>query len=106
MDRHVDRFAIGTDGDSCDAVWVESHVDDALPIPAFVFLDYLSQVLRYDQETRLDSVQADQLADEIEFVVDLVRDPVLRDAAPPVLDFVRRYARSRPTSALVIDLES
>jgi hypothetical protein len=117
MDHHVDRFAFGTDDNNPDSVWVDGHMDDALPIPAFVFrrltaigaayrLHYLSQLLGYDEETRLDHLQAEQLADEIEFVVNLVLDPALRDAAPPVLDFIRRYARSRPTSALVIELES
>ena len=118
MDRFPDRFEVPPDvGENPDAIYVDGHLEDGLSVPSFVFrrlvgighaygLHYLGSVLRYDEETRLEPVQCESVIEEIEFIGELVRDPLLVGALEPVLGFLSDYSRTRQTDALVIDLES
>jgi hypothetical protein len=117
MERYADRFeAPGVDGNP-DLIFIDGSPSDAQAVPSFVFrrltaigvaykLHYLGSVLYYDEENHFDPTQVAGLIDELEFVGELVQDPLLRAALPDVIDTLTRYVRSRPTSALVIHLES
>jgi len=118
MDLYPDRFIAGTyEDEQPDAIWIDGHADEGLAVPAFVFrrllaigaayhLHYLGSVLEYDEETRLDAVQCRDLVREIEFIAEVVQDPLLKASVVPVLEVVARVSRRAPSAVLVVDLES
>lgn len=118
MDAFSDRFVAATyDNEQPDEVRVAGTLGEAVAVPAFVFprllgvghaygLHYLGGVIRFDEENRLDLVQCQQLVTEIEFVAEVVRDPLLLDAIGPLLLMVERVARSPRDTNLIIELES
>ena len=113
-----DRFEPSAhDHDNPDALWLDgTEPEAATTVPPFVFgrltgigstyeLHYLGS-LAYDQQSRLNPTQAEALLDEIDFVLALVNDPLLRSAIDPVRETVTACIRSSPPRDLLIDLES
>jgi hypothetical protein len=118
MDRFADRLDPETYAtEEPVALGLASEgVEGWLYVPSTVFarllaigrgygLHLLGQVLRYEEETRLNHLQCAELLDELAFVLELVSDPVLDAWLPLVEQRVTACSRStRAEETLVLDL--
>jgi len=114
----ADRFdASNYDAEAnIDALWLDGLEGEATSVLPFVFgrltgigqtyeLHYLT-ALTYDEDNRLSPTQCQGLLEEIEFVMELVHDPLLRSHVDPVRAALIGCIRSAPPRDLIIAIES
>lgn len=113
--NRFDASNYDTEG-NLDAIWLDGLEGEGTTVLPFVFerltgigqtyeLHHLTS-LTYDEDNRLNPTQCEGLLAEIEFVVELVDDPLLRAYVDPVRAAVISCIRSAPSRDLIISIES